>query len=75
MICPGRHFAQNEILGFVALCVQLLDIVDVKSGESFQLPMKNDERIPLSVMKPVEEPKVLIQRRELETNVAWKLEL
>ncbi|OAG01885.1 cytochrome P450, partial [Paraphaeosphaeria sporulosa] len=27
IICPGRHFAQNEILGFVALCVHTLEVV------------------------------------------------
>ncbi|KAJ4360203.1 uncharacterized protein N0V89_000763 [Didymosphaeria variabile] len=75
VICPGRHFAQNEILGFVALCVHMLDIVDVKTGGSFALPVKDDGRIPLSVMKPAREPQVLIKRREGEESAAWSLEL
>lgn len=75
VICPGRHFAQNEILGFVALCVNMLDIVDAETGEAFALPARDDGRIPLSVMKPVKEPEVLIKRRGGEESAGWRLEL
>lgn len=75
VICPGRHFAQNEILGFVALCVHMLDMVDLATGESIALPVRDDKRIPLSVMKPGMEPQVLVTRREGAESVAWKLEL
>ena len=75
VICPGRHFAQNEILGFVALCIHSLDIVDAETRDVFALPLRDDERIPLSVMKPVKEPRVLIKRKEGEESVMWKLEL
>ncbi|KAJ4288664.1 hypothetical protein N0V90_011901 [Kalmusia sp. IMI 367209] len=75
VICPGRHFAQNEILGFVTLCVHMLDIVDAETGKAFALPVRDDGRIPLSVMKPVEEPQVLIQRRRGEESTIWRLEL
>lgn len=75
VICPGRHFAQSEILGFVALCVHMLDIVDAQTGKTFELPVKDDGRIPLSVMKPVKEPQVTVKRRKGEEDVMWKLEL
>ncbi|KAF2247101.1 cytochrome P450 [Trematosphaeria pertusa] len=74
VICPGRHFAQSEILGFVALCVQMLDIEDVKGG-TFDVPERDDQRIPLSVMKPVKEPQVVVKRRKGEEDVIWRLEL
>ncbi|KAF2793722.1 cytochrome P450 [Melanomma pulvis-pyrius CBS 109.77] len=74
VICPGRHFAQSEILGFVALCVNMFDVTDGNGGV-IDLPEKDDGRIPLSVMKPVKEPQVVIKRREGEEDVIWRLEL
>jgi len=74
VICPGRHFAQNEILGFVALCVHMLDIVDAETGRAFKLPARDDRRIPLSVMKPVVEPRVKVRRRLGEEGTYWRVE-
>ncbi|KAF2119888.1 cytochrome P450 [Lophiotrema nucula] len=75
VICPGRHFAQTEIIGFVAMCVHMLDIVDTKSGGTMPLPERDNRRIPLSVMKPKVEPQVKIRRRPGEDDVVWRLEL
>lgn len=74
VICPGRHFAQSEILGFVALCVHMLDIEDVRGGP-IELPKRDNQKIPLSVMKPVVEPRVIVKRRRGEEDVLWRLEL
>ncbi|KAF2714891.1 cytochrome P450 [Pleomassaria siparia CBS 279.74] len=74
VICPGRHFAQSEILGFVALCVNLFDISD-QDGGTMHVPERDDSRIPLSVIKPVKEPHVLISRRKGEEKTVWRLEL
>lgn len=74
VICPGRHFAQSEILGFVALCVHMFEMTGSEGG-SIDLPTRDDGRIPLSVMKPVKEPWVKIRRREGEEDVTWRLEL
>jgi cytochrome P450 len=74
VICPGRHFAQSEILGFVALCVHMLDVVGL-DGKTMPLPERDNQRIPLSVMKPKVEPMVRIRRREGEEDAVWKLEL
>jgi cytochrome P450 len=74
VICPGRHFAQTEILGFAALCVNMLDIVG-RDDNAMELPERDDRSIPLSVMKPVVEPWVKIRRREGEEDVLWGLEL
>ncbi|KAF2642058.1 cytochrome P450 [Massarina eburnea CBS 473.64] len=75
VICPGRHFAQSEILGFVTLCVHMFDIVDRITGKAFDVPIRDNQRIPLSVMKPAKEPQVTIKRRTGEENAIWKLEL
>lgn len=74
VLCPGRHFAMTEILGYVALCVNMFDIVDVQGGV-MRLPEKDDRHIPLSVMKPVREPRVVIRLREGTGSGTWRLEL
>jgi hypothetical protein len=62
VICPGRHFAQTELMVFSAMVALLFDITDVGGGP-MKLPEKDETRIPLSVMKPVAEPMVRIKRR------------
>jgi cytochrome P450 len=62
VICPGRHFAQTELMVFSAMVALLFDITDVDGGP-MKLPEKDEMRIPLSVMKPVAEPMVRIKRR------------
>lgn len=74
VICPGRHFAQSEILGFVALCVHMFDI-EGEDGGPVPCPRRDDSRIPLSVMKPDAEPEVMIKKRTGEEGVAWGLEV
>ncbi len=78
VLCPGRHFAMTEILGFVSLCVHMFDVVDVAGGV-MPLPQKDDGRIPLSVMKPVADPRVIFRRRDGERKeggfASWRLEL
>ncbi|KAH7389814.1 cytochrome P450, partial [Pyrenochaeta sp. MPI-SDFR-AT-0127] len=32
VLCPGRHFAMTEILGFVTLCIHMFDITDAQGG-------------------------------------------
>ncbi|KAF2683786.1 cytochrome P450 [Lentithecium fluviatile CBS 122367] len=74
VICPGRHFAQSEILGFVALMVNMFDVADAGTGGVIGVPERDDGRIPLSVMKPKKEPQVIIKRKCGE-EVVWRLEL
>ncbi|KAF2259324.1 cytochrome P450 [Lojkania enalia] len=75
VICPGRHFAQSEILGFVTLFVHMFDVRDKETGEVIALPERDNGRIPLSVMKPAKEPHVSIRRRKGEGDVVWQLEV
>ena len=78
VLCPGRHFAMTEILGFMALCVHMFDVTD-KAGDVMRLPEKDDGRIPLSVMKPVVDPRLVFRRRDGRNTdgdvVPWRLEL
>jgi hypothetical protein len=39
------------------------------------LPERDGKRLPLSVMKPVVEPRVRVKRREAEVGVGWGVEL
>ncbi|PVH95849.1 cytochrome P450 [Periconia macrospinosa] len=75
VICPGRHFAMTEIVGFVALCVNMFEVVDAETGAAPEMPVRDDRRIPLSVMKPVREPRILMKRRVGQESVVWRLEV
>ena len=74
VICPGRHFAQSELMTLLAVLALGFDIAD-PGGGPLQVPQKDDTRIPLSVMKPVEDPKVRISRRPGLENVEWRIVL
>jgi cytochrome P450 len=74
VICPGRHFAQSEIVGFAAAVLLGFDITS-PSGQTLSLPQKDDSRIPLTVMKPVQDRQVLIRRRKGMEKVTWELTL
>lgn len=71
VICPGRHFAQSELMTLAAVLALGFDITE-PDGSSLKLPEKDDTRIPLSVMKPVRDPRVKIQRRTGWENVIWE---
>lgn len=74
VICPGRHFAQSEILGFVAAIIMRFDLEKL-SGGTIELPKRNNEVLPIAVMKPKSECKVRIKTRVGLENVIWELDL
>ena len=74
MICPGRHFAQSELMTLAALLTIGFDVTEA-DGTTLILPEKDDMRIPLSVMKPVYDPTVRIQRRPGWENISWEIGL
>lgn len=63
----------------MALFVNLFDVVDESTGGVVELPVRDDGRVPLSVMKPVREPRVVVRRRNGDVaegkEVRWALEL
>jgi hypothetical protein len=74
VICPGRHFAQSEIVRFAVAVVIGYDFEKLGGG-MIELPKRNNKVIPLAVMKPKDESKVVITRRKGLEIVKWELEL
>ncbi|KAI1373561.1 cytochrome P450 [Hypoxylon crocopeplum] len=62
-LCPGRHFAMNEILAFVALVVLQFDM-KAPSGGKIVVPKKNDGVLPVHILEPMRSVELLISRRE-----------
>ncbi|KAF7360339.1 Cytochrome P450 [Mycena venus] len=62
-LCPGRHFAMNEILSFVALVVLQLDIAG-EDGGRIKVPRKNDAVLPVHILEPVVPVLVSVRPRE-----------
>ncbi|KAF7351210.1 Cytochrome P450 [Mycena sanguinolenta] len=62
-LCPGRHFAMNEILSFVALVVLQLDITGVDGGR-IEVPRKNDGVLPVHILEPIVPVLVSIRPRK-----------
>ncbi|KAF2483207.1 cytochrome P450 [Neohortaea acidophila] len=74
VICPGRHFAQTELMLFAAVLALGFDIFEA-DGATLKVPPKDDTRIPLSVMKPTYDPRVQIRRRQGWEAVRWEVGL
>ncbi|KAI1325941.1 cytochrome P450 [Xylariaceae sp. FL0255] len=62
-LCPGRHFAMNEILSLVALVVLMLDIEASDHG-AIKVPRKNDGVLPVHILEPLSPVEVIISRRK-----------
>lgn len=74
VVCPGRHFAQSELMTWTAVLTLGFDITG-PDGSVFVLPDKDDTKIPLSVMKPVHDPEVRIRRRKGWEYASWQIGL
>jgi cytochrome P450 len=74
--CPGRHFAQMEIISLTAVLVYGFDLLPQtgKGGVKYD-PPKGDKRFPFAVTKPLESLDVKMVRREGMEDAVWKLEL
>ncbi|KAI2633002.1 cytochrome P450 [Hypomontagnella submonticulosa] len=62
-LCPGRHFAMNEILAFVALVVMQFDMKPAR-GDRIEVPRKNDGVLPVHILEPMRPVEVLISKRD-----------
>ncbi|KAI0844455.1 cytochrome P450 [Daldinia vernicosa] len=69
-LCPGRHFAMNEILAFVALVVLQFDMKPARGGK-IEVPPKNDGVLPVHILEPVRTVEVVISKREDEFARDW----
>lgn len=72
-LCPGRHFATNEILAVVAVFIARFDMKPVK-GE-WKYPTSLNTNVAAVVMEPDEDIRVEIKARPGFENVEWKIEL
>jgi cytochrome P450 len=72
-LCPGRHFAHGEVLGLAAVLLMAFDMSPVNS--TAWNPPADVKRLPISVLKPLKEVKVKLQRRKEYEGVKWELKL
>jgi cytochrome P450 len=74
--CPGRHFAQMEIISLTAVLVCGFDLLPQagKAGLKYD-PPKDDKRFPFAVTKPLEALDVKLVRREGMEDVVWELKV
>ncbi|KAI0513191.1 cytochrome P450 [Xylaria bambusicola] len=74
-VCPGRHFAMNEILSILVVMVLKYDMSPVQ-GE-WTMP-KTKSHITTSILTPAEDLKVEMREREcmkdLELKLVWRAE-
>ena len=50
-ICPGRHFATNEIICFAAVITRYFDVTALDGG-GIKVPEKNDTVMPVHILEP-----------------------
>ena len=72
-LCPGRHFAQAEILGFVAMVLLRFDLVSTAAGGTVQIPGKKDDVLPIHILEPKEKVMVQIGTRKGWEHVQWEM--
>ncbi|KAJ7069622.1 cytochrome P450 [Mycena amicta] len=62
-LCPGRHFATNEILAFVAMIVSTFELEPV--GASYiEVPEKDDGVLPVHILEPKRPVRVSVRVRD-----------
>ncbi|RYP40971.1 hypothetical protein DL767_001287 [Monosporascus sp. MG133] len=72
-LCPGRHFATNEILAVVAVFIARLDMKPAK-GE-WNLPTTANTNVAAVVMEPDDDIHVEIKARQGFEDVKWAISL
>ena len=63
VICPGRHFAQSELMTLAAVLALGFEITN-PDGTPLSLPEKDEEKIRLAMVKPKLDPRVNVRRRK-----------
>lgn len=74
-LCPGRHFATNEILASVALFVARFDVKPAAAGGKWEAPTVNNSNVAIAVMNPDYDVDVEVTTREGMQGVKWELTL
>jgi len=73
-LCPGRHFATNEILVFVAMIILQFDFQPTV-GRELKVPRKQDDVIPVHILEPENIVEVKIMQRPNWEDVSWETTL
>lgn len=73
-LCPGRHFATNEILVFVAMILLRFD-VQPPSGRELKVPRKQDDVLPVHILEPEDVVEVNIKPRQEWEDLVWETTL
>lgn len=74
VICPGRHVAQSELMALAAVLAIGFDITN-SDGSALTLPEKDEERIPLAMVKPKRDSVAMIRRRKGWEDVEFVIEV
>lgn len=69
-LCPGRHFASTEILGFVSALVMGFEIAPAGGGP-WVLPKSVDSRLMTAILGPVGDVSVRVERRRGFEAARW----
>jgi len=73
-LCPGRHFAANEILVFVALIILQFEFQPT-AGRELKVPGKQDDVLPAHILEPENIVEVKIMQRANWEDVSWETTL
>lgn len=72
-LCPGRHFATNEILAVVAVFIARLDMKPAVGG--WKLPTSANTNVAAVIMEPDHDIQVEIKTRRGFEDVKWAISL
>lgn len=72
-LCPGRHFATNEVLAVVAVFIARLDMKPVKGN--WELPTTANSNVASVVMEPDDDIQVELKTRQGFEDVKWVINL
>ena len=73
-ICPGRYFAQTEMLGLTSLFVAGFEIEGANTPEVYKSPPFESSKMHARVLKPGKDVNVKVSRRKGYENVQWAFE-
>ena len=74
-ICPGRHFAQTEILALASLFVAGFEMECVGSPGKYKAPAFEDYKMMMSTIKPGTDVEVDLRQRKGYEDVEWEFEM
>jgi hypothetical protein len=71
-LCPGRHFAQAEVVSLAAVMAYGFDMLPPKGKKEVAWnPRRDDTKFPFAVIKPLSEVNVRLQRRQGMESIKW----